>query len=696
QILVNLSNNAIKFTQEGEILIRIILEQTENDTVLLRFSVTDSGIGMTEAQLNKLFESFCQADASIPRKYGGPGLGLSISSRLTQMMGGEIWAESSFGKGSTFYFTARFTISDQIDAERKPKILDHGGVSVLIVDDNGSAREILRQMAETLTLKVMQASSGVEALELVQRFNAVGAPFRIVFLDWRMPEMDGAEVCRRIKRNGILDPPPKVVMVSAHDRHDIMRSLGDCPADGYLVKPVTASNFLDTTMNVLGNEPRLGARKKSVDLWRDSVLPVAGSRILLVEDNEINQQVAKELLVMANMEVVMAENGQQAVDAVFSESFDLVLMDLQMPVMDGYTAARKIRQDGRFADLPIVAMTANALSGDREKCLEAGMNDHVAKPIHPPVLYTVLASWIRPREGLGLIQNDQRSVGNGSAVKLPDLPGIDVEAALSRVAGNASLYVDLLRQFASGQRNAADAIAIALQDGSKDLAERLVHTTKGVAGNIGAEAVRQAAAALEHAISHRHVDMVPHCLDHFRNDMRELMAMLEVALASVEVPHEDRVAVTSGPDDLREELIRMQALLADFDAKAVEIFREIRPQLLPLVPAQELADVERSLNEFSFDKALVRVKRMINGVETHIEDTRSPNLEHMIHHLTRLRDLLADFDGEASQAYLSIRPDLADWVSPEEILALDRALNEFSLDDALIVVERLLQQMNLA
>ncbi|MBF0590337.1 MAG: response regulator, partial [Magnetococcales bacterium] len=504
QILTNLANNAVKFTHDGEIVVRVqLLERSEND-VKLRFSVTDSGIGMTEEQMAKLFQSFSQADASTTRKYGGTGLGLTISKRLTDMMGGEIWAESTPGKGSAFYFTARFGLSPQEEESRsRTPEMDLSGVRVLMVDDNESAREIMVQLAHKLTLQPDMAKSGEEALERVAQADQEGQPYRMVFMDWRMPGMDGIDATRRLKADSTLKATPQVVMVTAHDFTQMQQVTEHEAIDGVLSKPVSSSSLLDAVMVALGHESQRTNPSAGNQFGLDTVADIAGARVLLVEDNEVNQQVASEMLKMAKMVVTVAENGQVGVEKANTESFDVVMMDIQMPVMDGYDAARALRQTFSSEQLPIIAMTANAMAGDREKCLEAGMDDHVSKPINPREMFGALAQWVTPGEReipAELIAQDTTAAGAPND-PLPHLPGFDLKNAIARVGGNPRTYRKLLKKFRDSEMDVLTRIQNALAQGDQEGAIRAAHTVKGVSGNIGAVQVQSPAAKLESALN---------------------------------------------------------------------------------------------------------------------------------------------------------------------------------------------------
>jgi CheY-like chemotaxis protein len=402
QILINLSNNAVKFTDTGEIVISTELVQKDDTQVTLKFSVQDTGIGMTSEQAAKLFQPFMQADSSTTRKYGGTGLGLTISKRLAEMMGGEIWVESEPGGGSTFIFTANFGLGKERAKKRFTLPQDLRGMKVLVVDDNATSRDILQGMLESFSFEVTLAASAQEGLTELEKASE-SQSFKLVIMDWKMPGMDGIEASKHIKYHKSLSKIPVIVMVTAYGREDIMKQAEAVGLEGFLLKPASPSILFDAIMQAFGEAvPELSRVAQRKEQEAEALKHIQGAQVLLVEDNEINQQVAKEILEGAILEgaglkVALTNNGQEAVNAVKENEYDAVLMDVQMPVMDGYTATRQIRKDKRFKELPIIAMTAHAMTGDEDKSLQSGMNGHVTKPIDPDQLFSTLQKWIKPR-----------------------------------------------------------------------------------------------------------------------------------------------------------------------------------------------------------------------------------------------------------------------------------------------------------
>ncbi len=502
QVLTNLTNNAVKFTESGEIVVSTEVVSRDQDRVILKFSVSDSGIGLTQEQIGKLFQAFSQADSSTTRKYGGTGLGLTISKRLVEMMGGEIWVESLPGQGSTFFFTAALGLGAGKEKKHLAPTQALSDLKVLVVDDNATSREILQEMLESFGLEVTQAASGPEGLAELEKASP-SQPYRLVIMDWKMPGMDGLEATRLIKHHSQLTKIPAVIMVTNYGREEIMRQADQAGLDGFLIKPVGPSLLFDAIMQTFGHEVagRPHVAEGVDDAEARARISLEGARILLVEDNEINQQVASEILAAVGVSVTLANNGQEAVQAVSGNDFDAVLMDVQMPVMDGYEATRRLRQDPRFQTLPIIAMTAHAMAGDREKSLAAGMDDHVTKPIDPEALFRTLEHYVgKPAiraAGPAAPPATAKPGPGGEAEALPQLAGIDTAQGLKRLLGNQKVYINILRKFGQDFQEAAETIKNLAAAGKEQEAVILAHTIKGAAGNIGATELQATAAALE-------------------------------------------------------------------------------------------------------------------------------------------------------------------------------------------------------
>lgn len=445
QVLLNLANNAVKFTEHGEVAIRVRLEKELEKSVALRFEVTDTGIGLSEEQCEKLFQSFHQADSSTTRKYGGTGLGLSISKRIVEAMGGSIGVDSEEGVGSTFWFSITLDKAQQQPALPVPEP-DLRGRRILVVDDNDNAREVLTGMLHSMSFNADSASSGQQALEALRQADQQHQGYDLVLLDWKMPQMDGIETARQIAELS-LDKQPVCAMITAYGLDDLLDKAQEAAITTVLSKPVTPSSLFDAAITLLGGGEFRERHSEQVHEDRPADLAdIAGAHLLLVEDNELNQYVACELLASTGFTVDVAENGQVALDMLQKQHYDLVLMDMQMPVMDGLTATRKIRQQYSLKDLPVVAMTANAMASDRVKCIDAGMNDFLPKPIDPEKVWVALRRWIKPvsrKENGFSIVRDHPSHQSGSVPPVDTIQKqenlaavVAVDENISPIAGN--------------------------------------------------------------------------------------------------------------------------------------------------------------------------------------------------------------------------------------------------------------------
>ena len=490
QVLINLVSNAIKFTPQGKVELRCAVAARDAGGVQLRFEVEDTGIGMTPEQQTRLFQAFSQADDSTTRKYGGSGLGLAISRRLVEMMGGSMTLCSVPGQGTTFGFGLRFGFGAQ--AAALPPLPERlRGCRVLVVDDNPAAREILVGMVESFGLPANAAASGAEAMTAIR---AAATPYDLVLADLGMPEMNGTELACAIRDAG-LACPPKVILVTAFGREDALRLAGQAPVASVLFKPVDQSLLHDAFVNALSQQaeaPRVMPAARQLPHFD-------GCRVLLVEDNDVNQQIAREMLAAAGLQVDIAGNGRIAVEKLLAggpHAYQLVLMDIQMPEMGGHAAARRIRMDERFAELPIIAMTAHATADEREACAKSGMQDHISKPIHPEHFYQTLCRWLPPGSSTDAPQSAPPAVRSASETPLA-IPGFDTDDAMERMSGDVTLYHHVLEILVPSLAAALDqfnsAIALSDQAGTKSA----VHSIRGMAGNVGAKALAESAALLE-------------------------------------------------------------------------------------------------------------------------------------------------------------------------------------------------------
>jgi two-component system sensor histidine kinase/response regulator len=606
QILANFGTNAIKFTERGEIQIMAgIVEQSEN-YVTLRFAVRDTGIGLSQEQQPKLFLSFQQADTSTTRRYGGTGLGLAISKRLAELMGGEIGVISELGKGAEFWFTARLGKSHNV---RRATLLHPNlqGARVLVVDDNEHACAVLRESLSAMGFVVDTARSGPAAIDIVRgRASRGDQLYALMLIDWQMPMIDGIETARRIKGLG-LSVIPKIVLVTAYGREDVFRSAETAGIDSVLVKPINPSSLFDTIASVLSigtEDKKAGPVPDRTDQPREEI---AGARILLAEDNEINQQVAVDLLSSVGCMVDVARNGQEAVSMAETQPYDLVLMDMQMPVMDGLEATRAIRSRQPAASLPIVAMTANAAQQDRDRCLAAGMNDHLAKPIEPDQLFAALKRWIKRS---GAVQSPKvaqpAESAAGAFVELPEqVEGLDCSLGLRRVLGKRPAYRSLLERFVTSQQGAIEQLRTALGSGDIEGAERVAHTLKGVAGNIGATTLQKAAEKLEGRIRARETGPALKASIALTG---ELLSSLVTALAAWFAAHATAPpAALPGQEKIEEVVNRLAELLAEDSASSARVFADNAELLRAAFPAI-FKSLEKAIRNFDFESALEMVR----------------------------------------------------------------------------------------
>jgi two-component system sensor histidine kinase/response regulator len=639
QILINLGNNAVKFTEAGEIIITAKVAEKTDKRVKLKFAVQDTGTGMTKEQSAKLFQPFTQADNSTTRKFGGTGLGLSICKRLIELMGGEIWVDSLPGKGSTFTFTAWFGYKEEAHPVPSLIIPELKGMRVLVVDDNDQAREILSDILKGFSMEVTAVESGEAAIEELKKTQEE-TPYGLVLMDWRMPGMDGIRTTGNIRSDPRIKDV-KVVMVTAFGREEFHHEAERVGVDGILMKPVSRSVMFDTLMELFGKPDERDGRAE-IGRFKafEAAKSIKGARILLVEDNKINQQIATELLESAGIWVSVANNGVEAVEKIFEgkglQAYDAVLMDLQMPDMDGYEATRRIREwesGGRgrteevrgqkadvkgqltegshppsvfspqFPGIPIIGLTAHALVEERQRCLDVGMNDHVAKPIYPDTLFATLNRWVRPKQDAPAFV--PKTGKTDSELSIPNLPGFDIESSIVRVAGKKALYIDLLTRFHESQANAAIEIQQAIQSNDPQLAERLAHTTKGVSGNIGALELHKASEKLEAAIKDRDVEKTEKYLTAFTDELRRVIELLGSVLpqktpsvAGARMPN------PVDPEVLGRLLSKLNELLADDDGEAVGFLNDIWGVLTKTLDNSSLTLLKNKVDQFAFDEAI--------------------------------------------------------------------------------------------
>ncbi|KPA95727.1 hybrid sensor histidine kinase/response regulator [Pseudomonas asplenii] len=517
QVLINLAGNALKFTQQGQVVVSLRQLQRLEGQVQLRVEVCDTGIGISAEQQQRIFEGFTQAEASTTRRFGGTGLGLVICKRLVGLMGGELLVESEEGSGSRFWFDITLDV-----ARTEPLRLSCPGVDsqmrLLVADDNSMACELLLRTVRSLGWTADTVDGGTRAVESVRNAQMRGEPYDVVLMDWRMPDMDGLSAARLISLQEQSAPPPMVIMITAYGREVLadVHHEGDAPFVGFLTKPVTPLQLADAVQRAFSSSEAVPEVRPGPVRQRR----LAGMRLLVVEDNALNRQVADELLRGEGAQVVLAEGGLEGVSQVFCAStpFDAVLMDIQMPDIDGMEATRRIRRQADFASLPILAMTANASSSDREACLAAGMNDHVSKPIDLEELVLTL----RLQTGRETSQPKVLEAAGGVADTVLEAR----QSIMARFGGNLELISTVLYGFGAELEKQLSLLPNHLQDRDGPALAAVLHAIKGSSGTMGAQALSQRAGALERELMYGDAAAIARVLDdpQWLPELRQLLA----------------------------------------------------------------------------------------------------------------------------------------------------------------------------
>ncbi|THC43327.1 hybrid sensor histidine kinase/response regulator [Massilia sp. Mn16-1_5] len=620
QVLINLTSNAVKFTGQGEIVVAVEVAARSDGGVTLRFCVTDTGIGMDGDQLARLFQSFRQGDDSITRKYGGTGLGLSISKQLVELMGGSIDVTSTPGVGSSFSFTVPLG-----QATSAPGVLAAPGAAlqqlrVLVVDDSETARTALVEMLESFGVAADAAASGELALARMKDALACGLPYQVVLMDYVMPGWDGVETIRRLRAlegvEGVAHAAPSILMVSASARETVQLQAGPLQLQGFLNKPVGPALLYHSLLRALRPELELPGASERVEADPRGLARLRGARILLVEDNANNREVALDFLAAAPVQVDVAVHGGEAVEMVQTNDYDLVLMDIQMREVDGLTATRRIRAIERLRALPIVAMTAHAMAGDRERSLAAGMNDHLAKPVDPDQLFRTLLAWIDPGrlEGRAAPSAPAEALATSDTVLLPAVPGIDWDAALSGVGHQHARLIKRVRSFVQEYRTAPRQLADALAAGDEAPLQALAHNLKASAAYVGAYELASLARRIEDALrgsdSERAAGMVP-----------ALIAALDAILAGMAPLAGPRDLPAQAPDALPALLARLTSQLASDDARARDTLAELHALLPDAEYAASLAAIADCVDELEYEAALAPLGELAQLLGLNLEET---------------------------------------------------------------------------
>lgn len=594
QVLTNLVSNAIKFTESGLVSIQVSEVNRSADSIMLQFSVEDTGIGLSESEITHIFQPFGQADSSTTRRFGGSGLGLAISKQLVELMDGEISVCSTKGQGACFSFSCKFELVEPDDVTENMLSSIHGR-RVLIVDDSEASRDVLSSIVCNFGMYCYTVESGEEAIAELERNHASSEPdYDLLLLDWHMPGIDGLECAKKIRLMSEERPLPALVMVTAHHQETVLPKISADYLDGFLLKPVSPSLLLSSILNALQLSSALPMRHQPLSSPDVEALEgILGAQVLLVEDNVINQQVATEMLEGLGLKISSAVNGEVAVQRAKETLFDLILMDIQMPVMDGLQATREIREIPEYAQVPIVAMTANAMQEDYDNSIQAGMNDHINKPIEPAVLFNVLSKWIKAGSYHPPSQADDQ--------QLPHIPSLDCQSALMRLNGNRALFIKLLDQFVDEQQDSFEVIRELLEKGQTEQAADRAHTYAGLVGNLGGNELCAIAKEIECHLRREETTEVTQLIKESVSLHTSLLADIKPVLNGADTP---KLAITNeGTTDFSALIGQMRELLRQGDSEALKQITKLQ-HAVDGHCSDLMQDLEHAVEEFEFDRAL--------------------------------------------------------------------------------------------
>ncbi|MBF0382753.1 MAG: response regulator [Magnetococcales bacterium] len=621
QVLINLTNNGIKFTSHGEVVLQTKINKQEENLVYIDFSISDSGIGMSQEQINKLFNSFSQADGSTSRRFGGTGLGLVICQRLIELMGGEsLNVKSQQDVGSTFYFTLPFTLQNatqQVEKSWNPPVRMKG-MNVLVVDDNPIARDILQDAMESFNFNVTTVNSGEEAVAIFN--NSSPTRFQLVLMDWEMSGIDGIEATKQIKSLPN-HSPPFIVMVTAHGREKAVQQSSNIGVNALLTKPVNRSMLFDTIMDLFGHQVKgsILAQDNRVDF--SAIENLGGREVLVVEDNEINQEVAAKILEDADIVVTLADNGIHAMEILKTREFDAVLMDIHMPLMDGYETTLAIRNKPQFDKMPIIALTANALKEEKDRCQEVGMNDYVSKPIDVNLLYKALARWITspapPSSSFSVtgVSNSNNDAGEDGFIFPENLQGIDIAEGLKRLGNSKKLLRSLLFKFKKNHNDCLLELGDLLESDNLIEIKKLTHTIKGVSANLGAlELANRAKLMEEEAAVADSTERLKLMLEPFEISFKQLMDSISLLENSyqehIKKEQQQLIENTEVSEELKLTLKNIHKLLANNSLDAEELLPILKTHLQPLGCIGDFNELEEYVLALDFVQASSVVERI--------------------------------------------------------------------------------------
>ena len=607
QIFLNLVSNAIKFTdkQESDIIVRVEVQKYEDEKVILHFSVEDNGIGMSQEQLSKLFNAFVQGDTSTTRSFGGTGLGLVITKRLLELMDGKIWVESELGKGSKFHFSIPYTIDKNALKQKLETLFNE--LNVLFVDDHDVIRQVFEETWKKIGYNLTTATNTEDALKY---FKETKKPFDLVITDWLMRGQDGVEFIKKIQENTNLQKQPKVIVVTAHNMIEVKEAFSGLKIDGYLSKPICLSKLNDIVVKIFKKKNDSVKPTLNTSYISGFLEDLKGAKVLLVEDNEINQELAVDLLEKGGISVVVASNGIEAIAKLDKEKFDGILMDCQMPIMDGYEATKQIRKKEEYKDIPILALTANVMQTDIEKAIESGMNDQIIKPIRYLDMFSKMAKWIKPS---GLVKFNTSISKENESNGIPKIEGLDIDKGLDIVQNNKALYLKLLRKFRdTNGYDFAQEFKKTYNNGDFKTAERSIHTLKGVAGTIGATKLYNSSSKLNDACKNNLEEST------IKELYLDVLDILNPLLSSLKIIDSQNTADNCSMDLDKDKAIllieKINGLISDYDAQALDVIDDIKNISGINCYSSLIKELEYYVEKFDNDKALEVGQKLLKTV----------------------------------------------------------------------------------